>query len=83
VGLTKLHGAARVVDAFSAAIPAGAFLSLLGPSGSGKTTTLMMLAGFVAADAGQILVGGATSPPSRRRSAGSGWCSRTTPSSRI
>src|SRR5215831_19032235 len=32
-------------------------LTLLGPSGSGKTTTLMMIAGFESATAGEILLG--------------------------
>ncbi|HVO88812.1 MAG TPA: ABC transporter ATP-binding protein, partial [Casimicrobiaceae bacterium] len=34
------------------------FLTLLGPSGSGKTTTLMLLAGFEAPTAGEILLEG-------------------------
>jgi putative spermidine/putrescine transport system ATP-binding protein len=47
----------------------GEFLTLLGPSGSGKTTTLMMLAGFEAPTAGEILLEGrpiARLPPHRR-----------------
>ncbi|NIJ39493.1 putative spermidine/putrescine transport system ATP-binding protein [Sphingopyxis panaciterrae] len=47
----------------------GEFLTLLGPSGSGKTTTLMMLAGFEAPSAGDILLEGkslADRPPYKR-----------------
>ena len=54
--VSKRYGKETVVDTVSVDIAAGEFFSLLGPSGSGKTTTLMMLAGFVAADDGQIVV---------------------------
>ncbi len=68
-GVTKRYGEENVVDAIDAAIRPGEFFSLLGPSGSGKTTTLMMIAGFAAVDAGRILVDGADIadvPPQRR-----------------
>ncbi|MFE1598963.1 ABC transporter ATP-binding protein [Methylobacterium sp. ID0610] len=68
-GLTKIYGSETVVQDFRALIGAGEFFSLLGPSGSGKTTTLMMVAGFAAIDAGQLLVDGtdlAAVPPERR-----------------
>src|SRR4029079_983375 len=49
------------------------FICLLGPSGCGKTTTLRMLAGFLAPDAGEIRVRAtvrssphAVVPPERR-----------------
>jgi putative spermidine/putrescine transport system ATP-binding protein len=54
--LTKAFGAAKAVDRISLDVPAGAFVSLLGPSGSGKTTTLNLIAGFLAPDAGDILL---------------------------
>src|SRR5262245_56207760 len=54
--LTKAFGAAKAVDHVSLDVPAGAFISLLGPSGSGKTTTLNLIAGFLAPDAGDILL---------------------------
>ena len=38
----------------------GEILCLLGPSGCGKTTTLRMIAGFDAPDAGTIQIGGRT-----------------------
>lgn len=49
----------KAVDDVSLEVAASEFVSLLGPSGSGKTTTLMMIAGFAAPDAGGILLGGA------------------------
>jgi putative spermidine/putrescine transport system ATP-binding protein len=48
----------------------GKILALLGPSGSGKTTTLRLLGGFEAPDAGRIVVEGEDVtglPPERRR----------------
>ncbi|HXV84554.1 MAG TPA: ABC transporter ATP-binding protein [Candidatus Binatia bacterium] len=50
----------------------GEFVALLGPSGSGKTTTLMLIAGFVLPDQGQILLDGAdiTSLPPHNRNLG-------------
>src|SRR5215470_19752968 len=54
--LSKSFGTTRAVDDVSLDVPAGAFVSLLGPSGSGKTTTLNLIAGFIAPDAGDILL---------------------------
>ena len=53
--LTKRFGGQAAVDDISLDVPAGSFVSLLGPSGSGKTTTLNLIAGFLAPDAGDIL----------------------------
>jgi len=67
--LRKSYGSEAVVDGVELDIRPGEFFSLLGPSGSGKTTTLMMLAGFVAADGGRVLVDGrdiSAMPPQRR-----------------
>jgi spermidine/putrescine ABC transporter ATP-binding subunit len=67
--LSKAFGGVRAVDRVSLDVPAGAFVSLLGPSGSGKTTTLNLIAGFLAADTGDILLDGrsvADVPPHRR-----------------
>jgi spermidine/putrescine ABC transporter ATP-binding subunit len=69
VGLTKRYGEETVVDRVAVSIAPGEFFSLLGPSGSGKTTTLMMVAGFVRADGGTILLDGkdiAAVPPQKR-----------------
>ncbi|MFC3127734.1 ABC transporter ATP-binding protein [Pseudoroseomonas globiformis] len=61
---------AAAVDHVSLELPRGALLALLGPSGCGKTTTLRMIAGLEAPDAGRILVGGrdvTALPPHRRQ----------------
>lgn len=58
IGVRKSYGAITVVRDLNLDIFKGEFLTLLGPSGSGKTTTLMMLAGFQDATAGDILLGG-------------------------
>jgi putative spermidine/putrescine transport system ATP-binding protein len=52
----SFDGVTRVVRDLDLDIMQGEFLTLLGPSGSGKTTTLMMLAGFEATTAGEILL---------------------------
>jgi ABC-type Fe3+/spermidine/putrescine transport system ATPase subunit len=57
-------------------IAQGEFLTLLGPSGSGKTTTLMMLAGFETATAGEIYLDGSPSTALHPSTATSAWCSR-------
>ncbi len=71
-GVTKRYGSETVVADVSLAIPPGEFFTLLGPSGSGKTTTLSMLAGFVTADAGRVMLNGQdmTHVPPRGRGLG-------------
>jgi len=62
-------GETRVLDDIDLDIRRGEFFSLLGPSGCGKTTLLRILAGFEAADAGTVLIGGQDMtgvPPHRR-----------------
>lgn len=65
-------GRVNVVEALDLDIARGEFLTLLGPSGSGKTTTLMMLAGFEAPTAGEILLAGRSlaTVPAHKRSMG-------------
>ncbi|GAB1389168.1 ABC transporter ATP-binding protein [Rubrivivax sp.] len=48
----------NVLDELSLDIAEGEFVCLVGPSGCGKTTLLRLLAGLVAADAGQVLLRG-------------------------
>jgi putative spermidine/putrescine transport system ATP-binding protein len=70
--LTKLYGQNRVVDGVSLTVEEGELVALLGPSGCGKTTTLRMIAGFVEASAGRVLIGGndVTDLPPYRRNTG-------------
>jgi len=67
--LTKLYGGAAAVDDMTLDVARGELVVLLGPSGCGKTTTLRLIAGFVQADAGDILLDGQSIlplPPHRR-----------------
>lgn len=67
--LVKRYGSTAAVDRVTLTIGAGEFVTLLGSSGSGKTTTLMMIAGFVPPDSGEIRIGGrdiSGLPPERR-----------------
>jgi ABC-type Fe3+/spermidine/putrescine transport system ATPase subunit len=48
----------QVLDDVSLKVEEGEFFTLLGPSGSGKTTVLRIIAGLVAPDSGQVLLGG-------------------------
>jgi ABC-2 type transport system ATP-binding protein len=57
-GLTKTFGAVRAVDDLSFDVAPGRVTGFLGPNGSGKTTTLRMLLGLIAPDAGTALIGG-------------------------
>ncbi len=68
----KSYGATAVLDDVSLRFEDGRFTSLLGPSGSGKTTLLRIVAGFVTADRGRILIGGedVTSVPVWKRAIG-------------
>ena len=54
VDVTKRYSEVTAVDDLSFSVDEGEFLTLLGPSGSGKTTTLMLIAGFIAPDRGQV-----------------------------
>jgi iron(III) transport system ATP-binding protein len=55
--LTKRFGPLAAVNAVSLSIQEGEMFTLLGPSGCGKTTLLRLLAGFYAADEGEIRFG--------------------------
>jgi ABC-2 type transport system ATP-binding protein len=55
-GLTKSYGGKLAVDRIGFEVRRGELYALLGPNGAGKTTTLRMIAGLLAADAGQISV---------------------------
>ncbi len=55
-GLTKRFGSFTAVDGIDFDVPRGTIFGFLGPNGSGKTTTIRMLTGTSAPDAGQALV---------------------------
>ncbi len=57
-GLRKSFGQLLAVSDLSFAAPAGQIFGLVGPDGAGKSTTIRMLAGILAPDAGEIRVAG-------------------------
>ncbi|WP_309082931.1 ABC transporter ATP-binding protein [Chelativorans sp.] len=57
-GITKKYGDFTALAKVKLDIRKGEFVTFLGPSGSGKTTTLMIIAGFEKATAGDVLVEG-------------------------
>jgi iron(III) transport system ATP-binding protein len=74
--LVKRYGDVGAVNGLSLTLAPGELLALLGPSGCGKTTTLRLVAGFLAPEAGEIRVGdrclssaASVVPPERRRMA--------------
>lgn len=68
--LRKQFGQKAAVDGVTFRAERGGILGLLGPNGAGKSTTMRMLAGFLPATSGKILVGGhdiALEPRAARR----------------
>ncbi|MFE6254245.1 ABC transporter ATP-binding protein [Agromyces sp. NPDC057865] len=61
-GLTKRFRSQVAVDGIDLAVPRGSVFGFLGPNGSGKTTTIRMLLGLVAPNAGDARVLGAAMP---------------------
>ncbi|TSK06972.1 MAG: ABC transporter ATP-binding protein [Geobacter sp.] len=57
-GLTKSFPGVRAVDGLSFKVARGEIFGLVGPDGAGKTTTMRMLAGVLAPDAGSARVAG-------------------------
>jgi ABC-2 type transport system ATP-binding protein len=66
-GLTRRFGSQVAVDDVDLLVPRGAIYGFLGPNGSGKTTTIRLLLGLIAADAGGIEVLGQSMPRSSVR----------------
>lgn len=58
--VSKQYGDFKAVNNISLDIVAGEFVTLLGPSGCGKTTTLRMIGGFEAPDAGRLDIADST-----------------------
>lgn len=54
--MTKKFGQNTAVDSLSFKIGSGEVVGLLGPNGAGKTTTMRLITGFLAPDAGQLLI---------------------------
>jgi ABC-2 type transport system ATP-binding protein len=57
-GLTKRYGPTVAVDGLSFDVRPGTVTGFLGPNGSGKSTTMRMIIGLDAPDAGQARIGG-------------------------
>jgi ABC-2 type transport system ATP-binding protein len=57
-GLIKRYGSTVAVDGLSFTVRAGAVTGFLGPNGSGKSTTMRLLLGLDAPDAGQATING-------------------------
>ena len=64
--VTKLYRERRVVDALSIAIESAERIVLFGPSGCGKSTMLLLIAGLVAPDSGEISIGGTVVSTARK-----------------
>lgn len=72
-GLRKSYGDKVVLDGVDITVAEGTIYSLLGPNGAGKTTTVQILSTLIAADDGDIHVGGhdpATHPDAVRSTIG-------------
>jgi len=57
-GLSKRYGATVAVDELSFDLMSGRVTGFLGPNGSGKSTTMRLILGLDAPDAGQVRIGG-------------------------
>jgi ABC-2 type transport system ATP-binding protein len=57
-GLTKRYGSTVAVDGLSFRVHPGAVTGFLGPNGSGKSTTMRLLLGLDAPDAGEAKING-------------------------
>lgn len=57
-GLSKKYESQVAVDDLSFTIEKGSVVGFLGPNGAGKSTTLKMIAGFLAPDAGEVILNG-------------------------
>ena len=70
--LRKTYGPVVALTEAAFDLEEGEFLTLLGPSGSGKTTMLMIIAGLIQPDRGEVWIDGklATFAPSYKRDIG-------------
>ena len=63
----KSYAATPILRGVSLSVANSSLTAILGPSGAGKSTLLRIVAGFEAADAGAISLGGAVTDDERRR----------------
>ena len=68
-GLVKDYRRTRAVDGIDVVVGVGERVALLGPNGAGQTTTLLMILGVVAPDAGTIVICGVDLARHRSRAA--------------
>ncbi|MGL4241999.1 MAG: ABC transporter ATP-binding protein [Beijerinckiaceae bacterium] len=71
--LSKNFGGLRVTDDVSLDLLAGELHAVIGPNGAGKTTLIHQISGFLAPDAGQVMLAGrdvTRLPPDQRAKAG-------------
>jgi putative spermidine/putrescine transport system ATP-binding protein len=70
--LRKAYGPVVALDGVDLEMKEGEFVTLLGPSGSGKSTMLMLIAGLITPDGGEVSIDGnlCTYMPSHRRDIG-------------
>jgi len=57
-GISKAFGGLRAVDSVHFTVATGGITGLIGPNGAGKTTLFSILAGFLNADEGRVLLDG-------------------------
>ena len=81
--VVKRYGDTTVIHGVDLEVADGEFVVFVGPSGCGKSTLLRMIAGLEAVTRRRSRASTASaSTTSRRRSAGSRWCSSRTRSIR-
>jgi branched-chain amino acid transport system ATP-binding protein len=57
-GMEKAFGGIKAVRDVSLAVRAGEVVGVIGPNGAGKTTLFDLISGFIAADAGRVVLDG-------------------------
>jgi nitrate/nitrite transport system ATP-binding protein len=58
IGLSKGYAGTPVLNDVNLSVAEGEFVAILGFSGTGKTTLISLIAGLIAADAGEVLIKG-------------------------
>ncbi len=57
-GVTKLYGSQKALDNVSFEVKTGEIVGFLGPNGAGKSTMMKIIAGFIPASSGKVVVNG-------------------------